>query len=229
MTSDELMTSVTEVEMILNSRPVTYLLSDDAEEPLTPSHLLIGRRVLTLPDPTLDDDASLDDNLSRNDLTRRMRHLSKTVDDFWKRWRDEYLLELREAHRQFQSAGGSPTSIAMGDTVIVHEENHPMGLWRLGRVRELIQGVDGNVRGALVRVQSGGGHSTIRRPVQRLYPLEVREDVEESQENVPPDNDLANRSPEDSMSTMENVESSTQPRRQASTEAQRRGGGGGGV
>ena len=49
---DELLTAVTEVEMILNSRPLSYLSSDDVEEPLTPSHLLIGCRVLTLPEPT---------------------------------------------------------------------------------------------------------------------------------------------------------------------------------
>ena len=61
------------------------------------------------------------------------------------------------------------------------------GLWKLGRVRELIPGVDGNVRGAFVRVQSGGGHSTIKRPVQRLYPLEVRAEVMDSQEIVPTD------------------------------------------
>ena len=42
---------VTEVEMILNSRPLSYVSTEDLEEPLTPSHLLMGRRVLSLPDP----------------------------------------------------------------------------------------------------------------------------------------------------------------------------------
>lgn len=50
LTYDELLTSVTEVEMIINSRPLTYQSSEDAEEPLTPSHLLLGYRVLSLPD-----------------------------------------------------------------------------------------------------------------------------------------------------------------------------------
>ena len=47
---DELLTAITEVEMIVNSRPISYMSTDDLEEPLTPSHLLIGRRVLSLPD-----------------------------------------------------------------------------------------------------------------------------------------------------------------------------------
>ena len=125
LTYDELLTSVTEVEMILNSRPLTYLSANEVEEPLTPSHLLIGRRVLTLPDPTTDDDTSFDTDLSRKDLTRRMKHLSKTADDFWRRWRAEYLLELRDSHRQFQTPKGNRNTIRAGDIVIAHDENRP--------------------------------------------------------------------------------------------------------
>jgi len=40
-----------EVEAILTDRPITYVLSDCVdEEPLTPSHLLSGRRITFLPD-----------------------------------------------------------------------------------------------------------------------------------------------------------------------------------
>ena len=53
LTYDELSTLVTEIEAVLNSRPLTYVSTDDLEEPLTPSHLLLGYRVLSLPDPTL--------------------------------------------------------------------------------------------------------------------------------------------------------------------------------
>lgn len=138
--------------MILNSRPLSYVSSDDTEEPLTPSHLLLGYRVLSLPDPMVDPDTdSDDDDVTREDLTRRMKHLSKTIDDFWRRWRAEYLLELREAHRHFQTPKGAANPITVGDIVIVHDENHPRGLWKLGKVEELIQGTDENVRGAVSR------------------------------------------------------------------------------
>ena len=50
LTFDELQTAIVEVESIVNSRPLTYVSSSDLEEPITPSHLLIGRRVLNLPD-----------------------------------------------------------------------------------------------------------------------------------------------------------------------------------
>ena len=50
---DELVTVVTEGEMILNCQPISYVSSEDLEEPLTPSHLIVGRRLSTLPEIVL--------------------------------------------------------------------------------------------------------------------------------------------------------------------------------
>ena len=47
-TQDELHTAVVEIESIINSRPLSYLSAGDLEEPLTPSHLIVGRRILNL-------------------------------------------------------------------------------------------------------------------------------------------------------------------------------------
>ena len=51
---------------------------DDLDELLTPSHLLLGYRVLSLPDPPLPEDP--DYNESENDLSRRMRHLWEVLE-----------------------------------------------------------------------------------------------------------------------------------------------------
>ena len=47
---DKHLTVVTEIEAVINSRPLSYVSGEDFEEPLTPSHLLVGRRILNLPD-----------------------------------------------------------------------------------------------------------------------------------------------------------------------------------
>ena len=47
---DELLTAVIEVEAILNSSPLSYVSVDDLDEPLTPLHLSVGRRLLSLRD-----------------------------------------------------------------------------------------------------------------------------------------------------------------------------------
>ena len=84
------------------------------------------------------------------------------------------MLELRNSHRNATQKGTNRV-VATGDVVIVHDENHPSGKWRIGKVESLVTGSDGCVRGAVVGVKTKGGkRSTLRRPVQRLYPLEVQ-------------------------------------------------------
>ena len=56
LTYDELITAVTKVDSIINSRPLSYISSDDMDEPLTPAQLLAGRRLLSLPDCRVNED-----------------------------------------------------------------------------------------------------------------------------------------------------------------------------
>lgn len=50
---EEFLTVVVEIECVLNSRPLTYVSSEDGVEPLTPSHLLTRRRSLSIPDESI--------------------------------------------------------------------------------------------------------------------------------------------------------------------------------
>ena len=169
---DELITVVTEVEMIINSRPLSYVTADDLEEPLTPAHLLMGKRTMSLPDSLccgqdLDDDIQV----SVPVLNKRMRHLNSILNHFWGRWRGEYLLELREAHRHGSNESRAET-ISVGDVVVVHEDA-PRPLWKLAKVYELVTGRDGHNRGAIIRVPGRNHSKLFRRPIQRLYPIET--------------------------------------------------------
>lgn len=46
LSHDELLTALIEIEMVLNSRPLTYISADDLDEPLMLSHLLVGRQLV---------------------------------------------------------------------------------------------------------------------------------------------------------------------------------------
>ena len=74
LTYEELLTAVVEVEMILNGRPLSYVSGEDTEEPLTPSHLLCGRRLMSLPDSNTSDTPYYDIDVQPQDLSRRMQH-----------------------------------------------------------------------------------------------------------------------------------------------------------
>ena len=161
---DELLTAVMEVEAIINSRPLSYLTPDDLDEPLTPSHLLTGRRVLSLPD-----NLSYQEETEDSDLSTRVKHLISTMNQFWRRWRHKYLMNCENT-----SGTATRTQTAAGDLVMVHNENQPRGFWKMAKVQSLIVGKDGKVRGATLRVSSGSGKSTVlQRPTALLYPLEI--------------------------------------------------------
>ena len=91
---DELLTTVVEIEGTLNSRPLTYEYNEVGCEVLTPSHLMFGRRLKSMPDDDVDDKSEDETNCGR-----RFRYLAKKKQHFWNRWRKEYLVDLREFHR----------------------------------------------------------------------------------------------------------------------------------
>ena len=168
--------------MVINSRPLSYLTPDDLEEPLAPSHLLVGRRLSSLPDDLLPvEQEDYNPTTTPEILTKRTKFLNRILSGFWKRWEREYLLELRNSHLS-NGNSDSDRKISEGDVVVVHDENKKRGFWRLGLVEELIVGRDGHVRGAKIRVSSGGKTSIWQRPVQRLYPLEINSKSEEEKE-----------------------------------------------
>ena len=167
LTYDELSTEITNVEAVLNSRPLTYMYPDDLAEPLTPSHLLSGRRLLNLPElPEIDSDEEY--NERADSMRKRQRYVSRVFQHYWQRWKKEYLVSLREYH---QIREGTESEIGVGHVVLIENELKKNRLsWKLGRVVELITGKDAHVRGARVKMANG---NIIERPVQRLYPLEM--------------------------------------------------------
>ena len=162
-----LQTLVVEVEAILNNRPLTYVSSElDDDEPLTPSHLLHGRRIVSLPHEYVMEQ-EIDDPTFGNssEVTRRAQTQAALLNQFWFRWRHEYLTSLREHHR---ASGNNDQRIKQGDVVLVYDES-PRISWRLAVVEELLKGNDGLVRAANIRTT----HGRTNRPIAKLIPLEV--------------------------------------------------------
>ena len=175
---DEMSTLLTEVESTLNSRPLTYEYNEVEEEVLTPSHLIYGRRIKTLPDEIVEPD----DDMSQDVCSSRFKYLSTRLIHFWNRWRKEYLANLREFHRC--KSGKQERTVEVGDVVLVYEEERKRGEWKMGVVESLVTGKDGVVRGANVRVITKGKPIHLSRPVQKLYPLEIRSEGEGQRKNT---------------------------------------------
>ena len=142
LTYDELLTSLIEVEMVINSRPLTYVSPDDLQEPLMPAHLM-GKQIRCLPDVICcgDDPDDEDVNLTHDYLTRRMKYLNVVLNHFWKRWQMEYLLELRESHqKQLAGCSSDGATSVKADDIVPLREDKPRAFWRLARAKQLIIG-----------------------------------------------------------------------------------------
>ena len=107
------------------------------------------------------------DIASRGASPLQLRHISNLLVHFWNRWQTECLLELRE-HHNLATRKSSVSAIEQGDIVTIYPERRlPKAKWQLGP--------HGKVRSAVVRVgNSKGTSSLLRRPIQKLFPLEVR-------------------------------------------------------
>ena len=173
LTFDELRTVLAEVEATINCRPLTYQYDEPGVDVLTPSHLIYGRRIKGMPN----DIVEADDYRGNDTCEKRFRYWAMRMRHFWNRWRREYLANLREFHRPRGETYGV-ADVQVGDVVTVFEDDVKRNKWKLGVVEGLIRGKDDIVRGAKLRVVTNVKPVHLSRPVQKLYPLEIKSECE---------------------------------------------------
>lgn len=156
LTFEEICTLFTQVEAVLNSRPLCPLSpSPNDYHFLTPGHFLIGRALNALPGPSLEHERE-------NNLQRYMK-LEQIHQHFWQRWQREYVAELQQRLKWRTKTA----SLQVGDLVLLQEDNVPPLNWRMGRISRLFPGTDGVTRVADVQTTRG----CFRRPFTRICPL----------------------------------------------------------
>ncbi|XP_076858013.1 uncharacterized protein LOC143512031 [Brachyhypopomus gauderio] len=161
-----------EAMAIVNSRPLTVdnLSDPNSLEPLTPNHLLTQKSDRALPPPG---------EFVREDIygKKRWRHVQYLAEQFWSRWRKEYLTTIATRQRWHSPKRNMQT----GDIVLIKDDDLPRCEWRLGRVSETTRDKDGFVR--RVKVHLGDKQlgkkgerlsklSVLERPVQKLVLLQ---------------------------------------------------------
>ena len=171
LTLNEMSTLLVEVEGVINTRPLTYVHDDNEgiSYPLTPSHLINGRNLSSLPNNTYFEIVSTYESLSK-----RARYHRFLLGQFTKRWKNEYLLGLMEAYKPKDST--KEPIISIGDVVLLKNDQSKRAFWKLCRVVELPRGLDGRIRSAKVRMASQEGkfgNQVLCRPLKLLIPLEI--------------------------------------------------------
>ncbi|CAK1588212.1 unnamed protein product [Parnassius mnemosyne] len=157
---EELSTCLFQIEAILNSRPLTPLSTDPSDLTfLSPAHFLIGRSLMSVPYPSLEDA-----NINR---IQRFQRIEKLRQHFWRRYSQEYIFQLQQKTKWHASSG----ELKIGDLVLVRDQNAPPLLWLLGRITKLSRGSDGVSRVAEIRTKKG----LIVRSFNNLCPLPLNQ------------------------------------------------------
>ncbi|XP_055714332.1 uncharacterized protein LOC129808575 [Phlebotomus papatasi] len=143
-TEEEMMTTLTQIEACINSRPLTPSSTDPTDlEALTPAHFLIGCPLTAAPDQSL---TGIPENSLKNWALVQQR-----VQSFWNRWRTEFLHTMQQRNKWTMEH----PSVTIGNMVLIKEDNLPPTKWMLGRVLEVHPGTDGKVRVATVQTSTG--------------------------------------------------------------------------
>ena len=165
-TLNSLQTLIVEIEGILNNQPLTTVPTDiNDPDPITPAHLLYGRKIVCVPYHVTPENNFSDPDFGDTDIQVRAKKQAILRQHFWTRWKLEYLTGLREFH---QASGNNVQTIKPGAVVLVHDGT-PRINWRLAVVEDTISGEDGLIRAANIRTSTG----KTNRPVTKLYPLEI--------------------------------------------------------
>jgi hypothetical protein len=175
LTSDTLSTLFYEVAGIVNNRPlcVNQLEDPTACEPLTPNHLLTLK-----PEPIFPPPGSFqkEDIYSR----KRWRRVQYLVEQFWSRWKTEYLPTLQTRRKWYlQRDAVKPNML-----VLLSEDGAPRGAWKMARVEKTYPSDDGLVRSVQLKLttaqKTDRGRLVVQttfvdRPVHKLVPLNFSE------------------------------------------------------
>lgn len=175
-------TILKEIEAVVNSRPLVYVGEDiNSNVILTPNSFLCLNPNMIMPKLFDKDENYSPQESSAEKLLKFWQKGQKLLDNFWRIWRDEYLLSLRERSQTHIKTGRIHSDVIprKGQIVILKDET-PRANWRLGRITELVKSSDGLIRSAKVKTPSG---RVLGRPLNLLFPLETSEEYDEQTES----------------------------------------------
>ena len=145
---DEIQTVLFKLDMILNDRSLTNVYPDEIENALTPNYLLFGRTLTSI------SDRNTPIQSRAQNITAEGKKVNRIINYFWDRWHKEYVVNLRETHKQnFQNQ--HQQHIRLNDIVLIHDKNLPRLTWRKGIVVELLKRPNEEMKGAEVRTSNG--------------------------------------------------------------------------
>ncbi|XP_021372003.1 uncharacterized protein LOC110462388 [Mizuhopecten yessoensis] len=160
LTHEILVTFMAEVCAIVNNRPLLPV-SSDPESPcvLTPSSLLTMKTAADIgPFPLFG---------QKDMLKSHWKHAQVLAEEFWCRWRTEYLQTLQTRKKWTKDC----RDVKSGDVVLMKDQNCSRNEWPMGIVERTFPSEDGRVRKVELTVVKDDKRVSYVRPVSQLVTI----------------------------------------------------------
>ena len=169
LSREQLNTLLTEVESVINSRPLVYVGEEfEVGHCIRPMDFL---NIGGIGGYSMDRDYQFVKHKSANTLLETWKKGQQHLQQFWTIWRNEYLQALQErASVRHRTPKVASTNSPKCNEVVLVKENLPRGSWKIAKISSLIEGRDGLIRSAKIKIPSG---KILVRPINSLYPLET--------------------------------------------------------
>lgn len=165
---DELSVVITEIENMINNRPLSCVDSE-FDKIITPKSLEVYH-----PDTMInnfDTENPKEIIQSRADLEKWVNECNETIRYFWNGWSDTYLEELREmSKKRSVSSQWSNRTPKVGQIVLCREANVKRYKWPMAIIEKVIISKDGEIRSVVIRNTEG---MSFLRSVNHLIDLEI--------------------------------------------------------
>jgi hypothetical protein len=123
--------------------------------PVSPSQLLMGYDIASLPTPSQRDTST---------VAQRWKRRLRLKQVYWAAWEKDY----KQTLTKFKKWHVSKPDLKEGDIVLVSDNETKRNMWPKGRIETVEVSKDGKVRSVQVRTEKG----LLRRAVHQLHPLE---------------------------------------------------------
>ncbi|VDO05473.1 unnamed protein product [Haemonchus placei] len=195
----EFLTVVTEIEAVVNTRPLVACSPNVEDIPLRPVDFLHKSLKYGLAplDPDELQDPTFDPQLIQT-VTQAKQALENSeiiAEKFWERWHFEYLTALREmqvVHRK-QARHQTSREPHVNEIVLVEQDSLPRGSWCYGKIIEVVRSADNMIRS--VKILMPNKHIW-HRPLSKIYPLEISSPVCNEATEVPTQSREQNTAPD---------------------------------
>uniref|UniRef100_A0A8D8U8Y0 Integrase catalytic domain-containing protein n=1 Tax=Cacopsylla melanoneura TaxID=428564 RepID=A0A8D8U8Y0_9HEMI len=163
----QLETILTEVQYMVNDRPLGYVSNEDLI--ITPNHFLCLKRDSLLPDIASSCE-SVPGSVTFKNLINLWKKGNNFLNVFWRAWHNQYLMSLRERNNLLFKQGKVMSIVPnVGDVVLLKQTNQTRSSWPYGVIVSINHSRDNKVRIVEVRLSNG---QTVVRPVSLLFPFE---------------------------------------------------------